>query len=690
MSNSIGTVSTPVLVAPINVALQANGGTASASSTLTYPGISLPSLNDGDRKGTIHWMDSTQSAYPDWAQVNFSGGPQNINEINVFTLQDTYPILVGTTLGMTFTKYGITSFVVQYRDAFSNWVTVPGGTIVGNNKVWTKITFPSIATDSIRVQVNASVGGGFSRITEIEAFTGPAPLPQPTTVVMTSPTNDAVFAPAPATVPLTANLVAGLGWTTDRIEFFEGVNPVPVATASAPAPFTVNWTNVSAGIYTLTARAYDTLGATVDSAPVTVTVSNGINVAAQANGGTASASSTLSYPGISLPSLNDGDRKGTIHWMDSTQSAYPDWAQVNFSGGPQNINEINVFTLQDTYPILVAPTLGMTFTKYGITSFVVQYRDAFSNWVTVPAGTIVGNNKVWTKITFPSIATDSIRVQVNASVGGGFSRITEIEAFTGPAPLPQPTTVVMTSPTNDAVFAPAPATVPLTANLVAGLGWTTDRIEFFEGVNPVPVATASAPAPFTVNWTNVSAGIYTLTARAYDTLGATVDSAPVTVTVSNGINVAAQANGGTASASSTLSYPGISLPSLNDGDRKGTIHWMDSTQSAYPDWAQVNFSGGPQNINEINVFTLQDTYPILVAPTLGMTFTKYGITSFVVQYRDAFSNWVTVPGGTIVGNNKVWTKITFPSITTDSIRVQVNASVGSGFSRITEIEAYAQ
>ena len=48
-----------------------------------------------------------------------------------------------------------------------------------------------------------------------------------------------------------------------------------------------------------------------------------------------------------------------------------------------------------------------------------------------------------------------------------------------------------------------------------------------------------------------------------------------------------------------------------------------------------------------------------VEPTDTMLFSGYGITGFDVQYWDG-SAWVTVVGGSITGNNKVWTKISFP------------------------------
>jgi hypothetical protein len=113
--------------------------------------------------------------------------------------------------------------------------------------------------------------------------------------------------------------------------------------------------------------------------------------------------------------------------------------------------------------------------------------------------------------------------------------------------------------------------------------------------------------------------------------------------------------------------------------------WNDATAGTYPDWLQIDFNG-TKTIGEINVFTLQDNFTSPSEPDLGMTFSLYGITQFDVQYWNG-SGWVTLPGGNIAGNNNVWTQLTFPAVTTDKIRVQVNNSLAS-FSRIVEIEAY--
>jgi hypothetical protein len=69
---------------------------------------------------------------------------------------------------MTFIEDGITSFEVQYWTGDA-WVTVPNGSVTGNNKVWRQFTFSPIATGKIRVLISNALNG-HSRIVELEAY----------------------------------------------------------------------------------------------------------------------------------------------------------------------------------------------------------------------------------------------------------------------------------------------------------------------------------------------------------------------------------------------------------------------------------------------------------------------------------------------------------------------------------------
>jgi endonuclease G len=348
-----------------NVAAASYGATASASSQFNSSYATAGAI-DGNHTGAgwgtgVGWNDATAGIYPDSLIVNL-GVIQQISEIDVYSLQDNYTNPVEPTAAMTFTQYGLTDFQVQTPDGVGGWVDMPDGYVIANNLVKKRIIFQSpIATSQIRILVNSSADGVYSRVVEVEAFSCsavPAPTPTPT--------------------------------------------PSPCAT----------------------------------------------NVAAVTYGATASASSEAG-PGYAASGVIDGNRAATnwgtgTGWNDGTAGAFPDSVVVNF-GVNQSISEVDVYSLQDNYTSPVEPTDSMTFNYYGLTDFQVQIPDGGSGWVDVPGGHVTGNNLVKRRIALDSpIVTDRIRVLVNASADGVYSRITEVEAFScsatpGPTPTPTPT-----------------------------------------------------------------------------------------------------------------------------------------------------------------------------------------------------------------------------------------------------------
>ena len=168
--------------ASVNVALAANGGVASASSTYAAAGYSFAasSVNDGERAGLNWghgggWNDSTANTYPDWVQITFNSA-KTIDHVVVYTLQDNYASPVQPTDTMTFSQYGVTAFTVQGSNGGGTWVTL--GTITGNNLVKRTVNFTAASYDRIRINVTAALAS-YARITEIEAWgTSAGPPPQ--------------------------------------------------------------------------------------------------------------------------------------------------------------------------------------------------------------------------------------------------------------------------------------------------------------------------------------------------------------------------------------------------------------------------------------------------------------------------------------------------------------------------------
>ena len=125
----------------------------------------------------------------------------------------------------------------------------------------------------------------------------------------------------------------------------------------------------------------------------------------------ASASSTFGS-GYAPSGAINGDRTRASWgsgggWNDATPNAFPDWLEVDF-GGTKTISEVDVFSVQDNYQAPSAPTPTMTFSLNGLTDFQVQYWTG-TQWLTVPGGFVSGNNLVWRQVTFPAVATSSVR-----------------------------------------------------------------------------------------------------------------------------------------------------------------------------------------------------------------------------------------------------------------------------------------
>jgi subtilisin family serine protease len=250
-----------------------------------------------------------------------------------------------------------------------------------------------------------------------------------------------------------------------------------------------------------------------------------------------------------------------------------------------------------------------------------------------------------------------------------------------------PPSVTLTAPATGSSFA-APVSLTIAASAV-DLDGTVTSVSFF--ANGLPIGSDSS-SPFTLPWSSVTPGDYTLTAVATDNAGATSlvsNAVVVTVTPPVRMNVALAANGGVASASSTLqgNYP---ASAAINGDRRGQGFssgggWNDGTLNVYPDWLAVQFNE-LKTVDEVSVFSMQDNFTAPVDPTPTMTFTTWGLRSFEIQYWDG-SGWVTIPGASVTLNNLVWRRFTFVPVTTTAIRVLINAAL-NGSSRVMEVEAW--
>jgi hypothetical protein len=179
---------------------------------------------------------------------------------------------------------------------------------------------------------------------------------------------------------------------------------------------------------------------------------------------------------------------------------------------------------------VIAPTSPTTYTATWATEYQLTTAVSPANRGTVsplsgdyyPAGTVVPLGATpaagwhfagWTgAVADPGNAASTVTMTAPQAVTATFADT--------------PPTVVITSPLAGASFL-APASIPVSASATDTDG-TVTRVEFYSGSTLLGTVES---APYTLNWTGVGAGTYTLNARAYDNGGAVVTSSPVTLTV---------------------------------------------------------------------------------------------------------------------------------------------------------------
>ncbi len=188
----------PPPVERTNHALAANGGTAAGTTELNPASNAI----DGSRVWAIDsaWKDNDPGIFPDTLQITFNG-PKSIDEISIFAVRDDFLNTTPPEETTMTTLYSLVDFEVQNWTG-SEWATVPGGLVTGNDKAWVKLTFPPVDTTAIRVIVNSASQDGYTRIVELEAWGDvPVPSPSPTPAVEPSPTATVEPSPTPTVEP---------------------------------------------------------------------------------------------------------------------------------------------------------------------------------------------------------------------------------------------------------------------------------------------------------------------------------------------------------------------------------------------------------------------------------------------------------------------------------------------------------
>ena len=359
-------------------------------------------------------------------------------------------------------------------------------------------------------------------------------VPAPPTVSITSPTNNAVFF---TPVNITINVTASDPDNPITVEFFEGLNKLG---EDATGPYTLIWSNVPPGAYSLRARATDTGGASTDSAVVNITVISSGEFLISTN-------STWRY-------LDDGsDQNASIFW---TSPFYDDsfWpsglAQLGFGDGGEatviqsnrvDLTRITTYYFRQTFNLADASVYTNLIVRLLRDDGAVVYLNDTEifrsnmptgevNYLTLALVATPDENTFFQRAVNPALlvsGANTLAVEVHQNATDS-SDISFDAALIGNVPAGPPT-VSITAPANNSTFPPGNITINATASDPDG---HVSLVEFFSNNTKVG---EDATSPYSAVWTNPPAGNYALTARARDDRGNMTTSAPVNITVVAGV-----------------------------------------------------------------------------------------------------------------------------------------------------------
>ena len=191
----------------------------------------------------------------------------------------------------------VADLVTAYRSTDGvNW------SVIGTDSFpMTAPLYVGIAVTSRNVSASTTAVLTNFTVTDLQQQANRAP-----TATLTAPADSATYT-APGTVNLTAS-ASDLDGNLSRVDFYNGA---ALLASDSTAPYSMTWSNVAAGTYSLRATAVDTVGATGSSAIATITVTGAnqpptVTLTAPANGATAAAPATFTL------TANAADANGTV------------------------------------------------------------------------------------------------------------------------------------------------------------------------------------------------------------------------------------------------------------------------------------------------------------------------------------------------------------------------------------------
>lgn len=495
------------------------------------------------------------------------------------------------------------------------------------------------------------------------------PTNQAPAVSITSPANNSSFT-AGANITISAN-ASDTDGSISKVEFYRGSTKIG---EDLNSPYSVSWSNIAAGSYTLTAKAYDNSGASTTSSGVNIAVTQNTVVSQSPYGGT-----PWKIPG--RIETENYDLGGTeVSYLDKSAgnagSAYRnDDVDVESSAdGGYNVGWVAAGEWLE-YSVRVEASGKYDFKFRVATINSGRYFHVEMNGQNVTGNISVPNTggwQTWGTLTVPGIslsAGDQV-MRIYMDTDGFNMNYVDVSAVATSGSNSAPS-VSVTSPSNNSSFT-AGANITISANASDSDG-SISKVEFYQGSVKLGEDLSS---PYSVSWSNVQEGSYALTAKAYDNAGAVSTSSPVNISVSSAtssnqapaVSITSPSSGSTYTEGSNISI------SANASDNDGGI-------------SKVEFYHGSTKISQDNKKPYNVSWSNVPAGTYSLTAVAYD-----TEGLSAVSTPVNITvTGTTSSNTAPVVSISSPSNNSsfaEGANVTISANASDSDGSVSKVEFY--
>jgi uncharacterized repeat protein (TIGR01451 family) len=380
----------------------------------------------------------------------------------------------------------------------------------------------------------------------------PDPNPAPT-VNVSSPVSGELFV-APANITLTAQATDSNG-SIATLEFYDQGELIAAGTSQGGGTYTLSWTGVPAGVHSIVAVATDNLGRKTVSDASSIVVNGAANVAIVSPEESMDFSTTGSIPITASATLaggtitkvefyasgqllgvgtTSGPNLFSYTWVHPSSGEYVLVAVVTDNAGVTTTSlPVRAFVKRNLAPTvsLTGPANGAIFATPASVSISATANDGdgsvagvdfYANGSKIGSG--VAANATQFNFTWSSPPVGNYALTAVAIDDCGEPTTSSAVNITVSAP----PVVSISSPANGAEY-PAPAAVTIVANATDSDG-TISKVDFYSNGGLLGTGTVNG-SQYTFAWSNVAAGNYTLTAKAFDNNGLNTTSAGVNIVV---------------------------------------------------------------------------------------------------------------------------------------------------------------